>query len=144
MKIKSTTKTYIPRKHDRTVFCKRTIMFCKYLTCNKHINEVLMLMINGTIVFSKLYIRIIRNVSLQRKPFPWNSLRDLRTLALFGKQGGGKRTLEKQVNTGQRAKIKDPDYLTLVDLKSTRSTVLILDIPIKFLYTDDHNTDYHI
>ena len=75
------------------------------------------------------------------------SLRDHKTIALFGKLGSGKRTLAKQIALilakEEKLMIKIfRDWLLLPeDLESTRSTVLIMDNPIKIQYTDRHNAE---
>ena len=75
------------------------------------------------------------------------SVRDLKTIALFGKWGSGKRTLAKQIALilakEEKLMIKIfRDWLLLPeDLESTRSTVLIMDNPIKIQYTDRHNAE---
>lgn len=75
------------------------------------------------------------------------SLREHKTAALFGKWGSGKRTLAKQVaiklarEDGLNIKIFR-DWLFLPKgLESSRTTVLILDNPIKAQHTGSHNAN---
>lgn len=75
------------------------------------------------------------------------SLRAHKTVALFGKWGSGKRTLAKQIalklakEEELRIKIVRDWLLLPEDLESTRSTVFIMDNPVKSQYTDSHNTE---
>lgn len=74
-------------------------------------------------------------------------LRDRQTLVFFGKWGSGKRTLAKQIASKlaieEGLKIKVVKHFLSIpdDLASTCSTILILDNPLKSLYTSSHNTE---
>nr|XP_022300183.1 uncharacterized protein LOC111108520 [Crassostrea virginica] len=73
------------------------------------------------------------------------SLREHKTLALYGKWGNGQRTLAKQIALKfakeENLNIRVVRNMIVIpeDLASTRSTVLILNDPIKTQYTDEHN-----
>ena len=75
------------------------------------------------------------------------SLREYKTVAFFGKWGSGKRTLAKEVaiklakEDGLKIEIIK-DWLFLPKgLESSRTTVLILDNPIKAEHTGSHNAN---
>ena len=75
------------------------------------------------------------------------SLCEHKTVALFGKWGSGKRTLAKQVaiKLAREDELKIEiirDWLFLPEgLESSRTTVLILDNPIKAEHTGSHNAN---
>ena len=75
------------------------------------------------------------------------SLREHKTVALFGKWGSGKRTLAKQVaiilarEKGLKIEIIRNLLFLPKGLESLRTTVLILDNPNKAQYTDSHNAN---
>ena len=73
-------------------------------------------------------------------------LRDYQILVLFGKWGSGKRTLANQIASklaieGLNIRVVRHFISIPDDLASTCSTVLILEDPIKFQYTDLHNAE---
>lgn len=75
------------------------------------------------------------------------SLREHKTVALFGKWGSGKRTLAKQVaiklarEDGLKIEIIRDWLILPKGLESSRTTVLILDNPIKAQHTGSHNAN---